>query len=233
MVTFFLYDDTPTKAAFADMLQASANKYGIECKVITFTYRNSMLNHIRKNPQKADIILMTADGRNFDSLRIAGKARELGSRASFIIYGRGRHGAGKYKEAGQYLPAPVGKEQFEEALLKAVQEQNERSQNSLEVKVRKMPEKLPISEIRYLAVNNRIVDAHMGEEVYRFYSSLEELSGTLEGCGFVRLHRGYLVNRRYVKESKSSHVLLEDGTRIPVGRNYRKNLRHMRAASEN
>ena len=62
MVTFYLYDDTPNQAAYAERLQKAVEKYQVEGKIITFTYRNTMLKHIKKNPRQADHIFMTADG---------------------------------------------------------------------------------------------------------------------------------------------------------------------------
>lgn len=225
MVTIYLYDDTPGHAGYVEQLNASAERYQVEAKVITFAYRNSMLKHIAKNPRQADIIFITADGRNFDCLETVRRARELGSRAIVVIYGRGIYGAGQYENAGHYLKAPFTEADFDRMFLKVCSEYDENRNRSLEVMIGKMPEKLPIPHIRYLEVNNRIVNAYVEQKIYTFYASLSELEEALRRAGFIRVHRGYLVNMDYIREARSSRVVMEDGTVIPVGRNYKMDVK--------
>lgn len=221
MVTFYLYDDTPNQAAYAERLQKAVEKYQVEGKIITFTYRNTMLKHIKKNPRQADHIFMTADGRNFDCPEVIKKAGEMGSRAIFVVYGNGCREE-EYAEAGAYyLQCPFTEDEFERVFLRACGEYEEKRLTSLEVMIKKMPEKLPISEIRFLSVENRVVYAHVKDAVYRFYASLMELEEELKEEGFMRVHRGYLVNRKFVREFRSGYVVMEDGATIPVGRKYR------------
>ena len=221
MVTIYLYDDTPARNAYKERLYRAVEKFQMEAKIITFTYRNAMLKHIQKNPHQADLIFITVDGRNFNCPEIVKAAKELGSRAVFVIYGKGFHGAKAMEKGVYYLKSPFAEEEFDGVLLRAWSEYEEKRQTSLNVTIRKMPEKLPISEIRYLSVKNRVVYAHVRDEVYRFYASLMELEEELKREGFVRIHRGYLVNGKYMRDYRLGQVVLEDETKLPVGRYYR------------
>ena len=40
----------------------------------------------------------------------------------------------------------------------------------------------------------------------------------MEPFGFIRIHKGYLVNYRYIQRIAYDHVILRDGTSLPVGR---------------
>lgn len=221
MVTFYLYDDTPARKAYKERLDRAVEKFQVEAKIITFTYRNAMLKHIKKNPHQADLIYITADGRNFDCRETVKAAKELGSKAVFVIYGNGLSGGKAMEQGTYYLKSPFTEEDFEGVFLRTWNEHEEKLQTSLNVTIRKMPEKLPIGEIRYFSVKNRVVYAHIKDEVYRFYASLMELEAELKQEGFVRVHRGYLANGKYMREYRFEHVVLEDDTKLPVGRYYR------------
>jgi DNA-binding LytR/AlgR family response regulator len=51
---------------------------------------------------------------------------------------------------------------------------------------------------------------------------LNEVEKHLSDDRFIRIHRSFSVNRRYLKEISGNIVLLPDGKRLPVGREHRK-----------
>lgn len=55
--------------------------------------------------------------------------------------------------------------------------------------------------------------------------SLMELEGKLAPSGFIRIHKGFLVNYRYVRRIRSRAVELDDGRALPVGRGRLENVR--------
>ena len=61
-----------------------------------------------------------------------------------------------------------------------------------------------------------------GRESHAFYRKLDELERELEGGGFLRCHKSYLVQERYVRSWKENALWLEDGTEIPISRTYEK-----------
>ena len=48
--------------------------------------------------------------------------------------------------------------------------------------------------------------------------SMQELDDLTFGLGFLRIHKGFLVNFRYIRKITSRGVLLDDGRDLPVGR---------------
>lgn len=60
-----------------------------------------------------------------------------------------------------------------------------------------------------------ISGGHQPVEVKMTMDKLEKLS---EPYGFIRIHKGYLVNSRHIRSVAYDHVILLDGTRLPVGR---------------
>lgn len=55
--------------------------------------------------------------------------------------------------------------------------------------------------------------------------SLMELEGQLAAAGFIRIHKGFLVNYRFVRRIRSRSVELDDGRALPVGRDRLESVR--------
>ena len=54
---------------------------------------------------------------------------------------------------------------------------------------------------------------------------LRDLSSLLEGYGFIRCHKGYIVNTAMVGKIVSARIFLKSGKDIPLGRAYKKSVR--------
>lgn len=61
---------------------------------------------------------------------------------------------------------------------------------------------------------------HMQEGYYRFRETLALVETSLSGDGFVRVHKGFLVNQAAVRSLGADEVVLVNGARIPVGRSH-------------
>ena len=54
---------------------------------------------------------------------------------------------------------------------------------------------------------------------------LRDLNALLEGYGFIRCHKGYIVNTAMVDKIVSARIFLKSGKDIPLGRAYKKSVR--------
>ena len=57
---------------------------------------------------------------------------------------------------------------------------------------------------------------HMTDRIYSIYRKLDEIEGQLEGLDFVRVHRSFLVNMRYIRRISSYVCYLKTGEQISV-----------------
>ena len=85
--------------------------------------------------------------------------------------------------------------------------------------------RIPYGRIDFFEAVNKKICIRVGKKEYDFYGSIENIAGETPGY-FVRCHRSYIVNRnRIVALYRAENLLeLEDGTKIPVSRSYRKEL---------
>ena len=102
------------------------------------------------------------------------------------------------------------------------------SRETLKIKIDGEIIDLRMKEILYIESQLRKVSVHMktgkggnkGKE-YSYYATMSDLEKHLEPQGFLRIHKSYLVNMRYVRRFANKEVMLEDGTLLSVGdKNY-------------
>jgi DNA-binding LytR/AlgR family response regulator len=58
-----------------------------------------------------------------------------------------------------------------------------------------------------------------------FRETLGKLEKLLEPKGFIRIHKGFLVNQLYISSIQADEIKMPDGKSLPVGRAYRDSAR--------
>ena len=79
---------------------------------------------------------------------------------------------------------------------------------------------LPLSDIRYVEGSHKqqLIWTVGAGSPYTVTLSMQELEDELGPHGFLRIHKGYLVNYRFIRQIESAEVLLDNGSRIPLSR---------------
>ena len=77
---------------------------------------------------------------------------------------------------------------------------------------------LPIDDIIYVECFAKVQNIVTGSDAYSMKSTLGELEDKLLAFGFLRPHKGYLVNYRHIGRIDQNSLLLRDGTKIPVSK---------------
>lgn len=90
-----------------------------------------------------------------------------------------------------------------------------------------------LDDILYIEVQQHNVTLYVRKDkngktikTYVFYASLSELESKLESRGFLRIHKSYLVNMKYMLKFQCREALLDNGTILRVSeKNYAENKR--------
>lgn len=80
--------------------------------------------------------------------------------------------------------------------------------------------KLKLDEILYFESQGNYLKLFSEDGEYRFRGTISAVENTLRDSGFIRIHKGFLVNQKAVKMLASDEAELIDKTRIPIGRSY-------------
>ncbi len=89
-----------------------------------------------------------------------------------------------------------------------------------------------VKEILYFEVKHHVTTVHYRGETFEFYSPLEKIAYVLEGQGFLRTHRSFLVARRFIDSVSATQVVLKNGETLPLSRTYSANVRTAVSAAE-
>ena len=79
---------------------------------------------------------------------------------------------------------------------------------------------LKSKQIRYIegSRNYQLLYTVSGKEPIEVKMTMDKLEAMTEPYGFLRIHKGYLVNYQSIQRISSTTVILQDGTELPVGR---------------
>lgn len=121
-------------------------------------------------------------------------------------------------EAFQYLLKPVDDWKLKRVLQKAVLKTERRSQEFIIFSRERQKKKLFLDDIFYFEIKGRVVDAHGTEGIFTYYEQIGELENKLEGKGFFRCHKSYLINLKYVDGYNRQEAVLENGEKIVIAK---------------
>ena len=172
-----------------------------------------------------DILFLDIKMSGMSGMELAGKLRARGENVTIVFLTAMEEYVYRAFDVGafHYLLKPVDTVKFYEVLEKAVAERQrvresallreERAEASLTIKNKARTEKVYLSEIVYLEVFNRKVTLHKMQGEIEFYGRLKELEQRLS-ADFVRCHRAYVVNLRYVRRYDGAEITLENGDSV-------------------
>jgi two-component system, LytTR family, response regulator len=85
---------------------------------------------------------------------------------------------------------------------------------------------LPVMDIRWIGAEGNYVRLCTATETHLLRETMARLESRLDPRGFLRVHRSFIVNLKYVKEvrregSGESVVVLDGGQKVALGRSYR------------
>ena len=84
--------------------------------------------------------------------------------------------------------------------------------------------KINVSDVLYLEALKNYTIINTKNNKHRVLLNIGLLLKDENFHSFIRVHRGYAVQKHFIKKFSSNEIVLDDATLIPVGRNYKDNL---------
>ena len=162
-----------------------------------------------------DIIMPEVDGMKAARLF---RERAFGRLLIFISASREYVFEAYDVEAFQYLLKPIDDKKLRGVLQKAVCRIADRSQEFMIVSRERRQKKVFLDHIRYFEIRGRVVTVHGTEGVFAYYEQIGVLEENLQGKGFFRCHKSFLVNLRYVSAYNRQEAILDNGERLMIAR---------------
>lgn len=193
-----------------------------DCEILAFTQPMELLPLLERT--KIDILLLDIDMQGINGMDIAAELRKqihqpllifVTCQESFVY------------ESFQYQPFDfIRKSCYEKdlknTLLRAIRQlENQKKEYLIEQEDMKI--RLQLSEVLYFEACANYMKIVTKEDSYQQRKTMSQLQEELTPYGFIRIHKGYLVNQKAIHIMKSDKVILDDGTELPMGRHYRAN----------
>lgn len=165
-----------------------------------------------------DILLLDIEMGKMDGVELAKQIRQDNSSVQIIfITGFADYMAQGYEvSALHYLMKPVAQDKLFAVLDKAAQNRK-KTEKVLLFPVDAEIIRLKLSQICFVEAQAHSVLVVTGQRTVEVRRSISELEQELDQ-GFVRCHRSYLVNLKYIARLGKNEVILDDGTVLPLSR---------------
>jgi len=211
-------DDNKTDAAYMERLLGSwadRKQQRIKCEV--FPSAESFLFRYAED-KNYDILLLDIEMGEMDGVALAKKLREENDSVQIIFTtGYADYMAEGYEVAAlHYLMKPVSEEKLFAVLDRAAAATGKTEQVVLLPKEGEMI-KISSAAVQYVEAFAHSVVVHTEKQDLEVRLSISEIEQRLSK-EFVRCHRSYLVNLKYISRIGKKEVILDDGTTIPLAR---------------
>lgn len=126
-----------------------------------------------------------------------------------------------------YLKKPIPYERFVKAVTKAINVLESKPlefnvPEHIDLKVDGENRTVPFNTIRYFESYGNYIKVVTNARTLLTQITTHELERSLPPSLFMRIHKSFIVNRSKIVESHGDEILLEEGTRLPIGKTFKK-----------
>ena len=169
-----------------------------------------------------DVIILDIRMKNMSGMDLARSIRLKDSEVIIIfITGLDDYVFDGYNvSAFNYLLKPINEDKIFSVLDKVKEklEKDKKDKNFLILSKGKNIFKIDCDDIYYVIAFDHYIDIHDKNNIYTFNRKISELENLLPSQNFVRCHRSYIVNIKYVKSINKNSLILENDIKIPISK---------------
>lgn len=220
----FICDDSAEQLSLCKKTLANlSSQHGVHASIKTFPSGDALLFEAEDAYTTLDLVYLDIRMPGLNGLETAKRLREIGYLGDIVFFTYTADFAidGYDVSALHYVvKEQTSNEKFEEIFLRACERKQRRESEVLVLTCAGESRCVPVEEIRYFEIQQRIVTVFYRDERFEFYSTMMRLEEQLYDRGFVRTHKSFLVGKRYIRSIDSTRVLLDTGEKLPVGKRY-------------
>lgn len=210
-------------------------KQNIPCRITEFTTGKELLQFQKQQEaEPIDLLFLDISLKDTDGITVAKQLRSWKKNRQEAVWGSlplliFLSGYPEYMSeafsvnAFQYIVKPIEENSFNMVFAQALREYRcltaKKQAEPKEILVRNgnTTRSVPADEIFYMESSNRKVILHLREEIIEYYNKISELERELK-TSFFRIHKGYLVNMKYVERYDRTEVQMKNGDNLVISK---------------
>ena len=191
-----------------------------------------LVEHIKNNT--TDVLFLDIDMPSLSGMDIAQFL--IDSNAEILLVFVTSHDTLVYQSFRYHPFGFIRKSHFDEeigAVVKSIADELQKRNEHFSFKTNEGFFKVPFEDIIYFESESNYINLHCTENQYRFRGTITSLENELNAKGFIRTHKGFLVNQQHIFAIKGDDIELSSKELLPIGRTNRESvkkaiLRYMR-----
>lgn len=221
MLNFAICDDNKV---FLDLAAAYIRQYllkaDLQVQIHTFSSSETFLEVFHQTPYLFDLILLDIDMPIKDGLEIAYAIRKVNKEVLLVFLTGIEAKVFESFKVGtfRYLRKNFFKEEIEECILQALK----KIKASKEYYMFKTDEglmKVSVKEMMYFLCVNRKIELHTIKGCHRIIlRRMKDIEDQFDNSYFIKIHRGCIVNLKYIRAIEEQKITLDDGEILMVSR---------------
>ena len=214
-------DEKNALEIIASAVKKIFSSHDIDARTYTFPNGKSLLSSLENNSY--DLVFLDINMANIDGVEVGRRIFRLPNRPDIVFVSSNTD---RVFETFDVTPFGfVRKDKFLKDIVSVIEryvEQKGKEQDSVlvfELKEKGSLVTIDVGRLKYIeCLRNKQIFYIEGEEEKQIYSRMSVLEEKLIPLDFVRIHKGYLVNCRYIKRFDNNTVTLTSGEMLAVGR---------------
>lgn len=224
MLRAAICDDEPAVGMELNrLLEQAAQQEHVNLNTEIFCNGQELADSVERG-SSYDLIYLDIEMDGTDGIQTAKKIRER-DKTVLLTYVTGHEDYAKdvfEVQPFRFIVKPVREEIFFRYFRQTLEELR-RGKADFRYHCQKTDYKIPYDSILYFESVKRSVKIYRKDGENLFYGKLDDVEKTAKECdaGFIRIHKSFLVNYRYVEQINFSYVILSNKTQLPVSESHR------------
>lgn len=213
------------EAAFRSQLKSLLEKHslsqGYECVIHEYASGEDLLTNLDPRTQ---LLFLDVGMPGITGIEAARKINEMPQNVTTIfVTSMVQYAIEGYDvHAFAFLTKPIRYSRFSEVVSSALERLSQTGSRRILVKQGQDTFIVPTADIYYVESFAHRMKVSLKERSFMTTSSMKDFEKDLDGCGFFRTHRCYLVNCRHVTSVHDQRVVLDNGADIPLSKQRRQ-----------
>ncbi|CAM2075830.1 MAG: response regulator transcription factor [uncultured Clostridium sp.] len=221
-------DDINILNYYSNRISELSEKNNYAYKIEIFRSGKDLIFELEQNPNKFNIIIIDIIMKNINGIDTAEIIRKSGYNGVIIFLTSSKEFAlDSFKvEPLNYILKNEADYRFDDIFLKAAFQVYKISNKNIVVLSKPHSKVINLDTIIYMeSLNKKVLLHKISGEVEKVNCIFKEIYQKVKGYGFIRCHKSYVVNSKYVQTFDRFECRLKKNIVIPIGRKYLESFR--------